>query len=188
MSHRVPVINGEKRCPKCATTKPADDFSVDRNKYNGLSCWCLACTRSVQAARRERLRGIPTAASPKVFLYGLASGIMHPTNRRGTIRKHRAPHNFGSVSECRDHLMALWEQQGGRCAYSGQVLTTIRGTGRVRTNASVDRLDPKLPYVPGNICLCTELLNRMKTDQTDSEFKQMCRAVLAFDREKRRGH
>ena len=34
----------------------------------------------------------------------------------------------------------------------------------VRTNASIDRIIPSLGYIPGNVCFCCAIVNRMKLD------------------------
>lgn len=71
-------------------------------------------------------------------------------------------------------MKALWEKQGGRCAYTGELL--IPGV-----NAS---LDHKIPSTRGgtndleNLQWVTYQVNRMKTDMLEEEFFRLCRMVL----------
>ena len=72
----------------------------------------------------------------------------------------------------RDHLLELWERQkkllgGPYCRYTGIELTTIakRGngfTGANKTNVSIDRIDPTLPYQEDNIVFCSWDFNNKK--------------------------
>ncbi|NBS68964.1 hypothetical protein EBT31_08615 [bacterium] len=62
-----------------------------------------------------------------------------------------------------DQLADLWELQDGRCAISGVVLTHHNdGTGIKDFNASIDRIDSTLGYVPGNVQLVAYRANVLK--------------------------
>jgi hypothetical protein len=62
-----------------------------------------------------------------------------------------------------DQLAELWELQDGRCAISGVVLTHHNdGTGIKDFNASIDRIDSTLGYVPGNVQLVAYRANVLK--------------------------
>ena len=38
-----------KRCPKCDTVLPVSDFYRDKQRKDGLSCWCKACIKANNA-------------------------------------------------------------------------------------------------------------------------------------------
>ena len=83
----------------------------------------------------------------------------------------------------RDHLLELWERQkkllgGPYCIYTGIELTTIakRGngfTGANKTNLSIDRIDPTLPYQEDNIVFCSWDFNNKKNSMTPDDCKKV---------------
>jgi hypothetical protein len=78
------------------------------------------------------------------------------------------------------HLMDLWEQQEGRCFYTGEPMSL---TGYPEQDAmTVDRVVPAQGYVKGNVVLCRSLVNRMKQDMEWDAFVAMCRVILKNDK------
>ena len=83
----------------------------------------------------------------------------------------------------RDHLLELWEKQkkllgGPYCIYTGVELTTVKNsgkgyTGRTKTNISVDRIDPSLPYQENNIVFCSWEFNGRKAGVTIVDCKKI---------------
>ena len=63
------------------------------------------------------------------------------------------------------------------CIYLGVELTNIRDKGRVKSNASIDRLNSKLGYVPGNIQIISDLANRMKSNATKDELLAFAKGI-----------
>lgn len=74
-------------------------------------------------------------------------------------------------------LKRLWEKQGGRCIYTGELLTPGK-------NAS---LDHRIPISRGgtheeeNLQWVSLRVNQMKTDMTHDEFLKMCHIVVVFN-------
>lgn len=75
-------------------------------------------------------------------------------------------------------ILDLWILQNGHCALTGQKMTHISGIGYVATNASVDRINNKLGYVPGNIRLVCRLANQIKFRLTDAELVMWCKMII----------
>ncbi len=83
----------------------------------------------------------------------------------------------------RDHLLELWEKQkkllgGPYCIYTGVELTTKKSNGqgrgaRIKTNISIDRIDPTLPYQEDNIVFCSWEFNRRKNNVTPDDCKRI---------------
>lgn len=87
------------------------------------------------------------------------------------IRDKRSIVGFSSVSELKGYLMELWEVQGGKCYYTGELMHLKGYTEKDKLAFTVDRLVPKLGYVRGNIALCCSIVNRIKQDLSISELK-----------------
>lgn len=64
-------------------------------------------------------------------------------------------------------LWELWLAQGGRCVYTGRQLAH-------GVDASLDRRDNRLGYVPGNVQWVHRDVNRMKSDLAESYFLALC--------------
>lgn len=63
-------------------------------------------------------------------------------------------------------------------------LTNISEQGRVKSNASVDRIDSTKGYTKDNILVVSDLANRMKQNATQEELIAFAKGVLKlYDRE-----
>lgn len=78
-------------------------------------------------------------------------------------------------------LISLLKEQGGKCKLSGVELTCILQKGVVsKTNASIDRIDPKGAYTVNNIQLVCSALNKFRIDTPLDEFIEWCRKVADY--------
>lgn len=76
-----------------------------------------------------------------------------------------------------EHLRRLFEEQGGRCHWLGvPMVTTMNSHWKV----SVERLDPMLGYVRGNVVLSTWFANRARGTMGAEEFRQALRTVAGL--------
>jgi len=120
---------------------------------------------------------------------------------RDNVRHSSSIHSFirmkilNKISECKrgrrgkytnldfDSFWQIWEDQyklfGILCPYSGVQMTFQRGEGNIGTNASIDRFDSSLGYIPGNVVFCTSLTNNMKLDMGFEEFLVQCQTIAA---------
>lgn len=74
-----------------------------------------------------------------------------------------------------EYLDRVWEEQQGRCVYTGRYLTI--GNRGTETTASLDRIDSKRGYVEGNVQFVHKVVNIAKYTQTHEEFIAMCKEV-----------
>jgi hypothetical protein len=72
-------------------------------------------------------------------------------------------------------LERIFRQQGGRCAVSGIPITV--GYYKQRQTASVDRIDSRIGYVPGNVQWVHKVVKVMKADHDHAYFVAMCTAI-----------
>jgi hypothetical protein len=66
------------------------------------------------------------------------------------------------------------------CPIFGWELTNISGEGRVKTNASIDRIDSTKGYIKGNIIVMCDLANRMKQNATREDLILFAKGVLNY--------
>jgi len=82
-----------------------------------------------------------------------------------------------------DFLCGLFKEQQGLCAVSNLPMTWMHEGlssnhgSRRGTNISIDRIDPDIGYVPGNIRLVCDRVNKMRSNMTDGDLYFWC-AVL----------
>lgn len=82
----------------------------------------------------------------------------------------------------KQELLLLLEQQDFKCALSGlPIIIALGGEDQMRgkTTASVDRIDPSLGYVKGNIQWVHKDINRIKWVLNQDEFIQICKDVAS---------
>jgi len=98
-------------------------------------------------------------------LTGYLKELYNSAKRRNKkIRKGRKKHHFDL--EWLEFTNVFWNQVetlgGIYCAYTKEPMTHIRGSGHVRSNISLDRIDNTKGYVKENIIFCTIAFNDMK--------------------------
>lgn len=74
--------------------------------------------------------------------------------------------------------VAILEAQNYRCALTGVELTCRLEKGVIcKTNASIDRIDPKGPYTKDNVHLVCAAVNKFRIDLPLDEFVDWCKKV-----------
>lgn len=80
-----------------------------------------------------------------------------------------------------EHLLSLWEQQGGICRLTGRDMDlggTIIGKGYNPFRASIDRIDSSLGYIEGNVHLICAWANIAKHVLSCDDFVIWCKSVV----------
>lgn len=158
----------EKVCPHCRKTKPLAHYlrrgsnaeTIRHNRVGEAYGRCKDCRRSEKDT------------SPRAYLIAL----LNASHQR---RLSAAPQRITV-----EHLQFILQKQNGICPLTGLRLTFSRGSGRVWTNASIDRIDPSKGYDQGNVRLVTYWSNVARNSLTDDDFFYFCNLVA--DRMKRR--
>ena len=78
----------------------------------------------------------------------------------------------------KEYLKELWDKQEGKCAISGVEMTFEQCNGRTPKNVSIDQINHKEGYVPGNVQLVCMAINQMKSDLELDELYSFCNAIL----------
>lgn len=149
---------GERLCRVCRTRK-----QVERKHRQGFLCDECYSQRRMELRRRyvsqdsltERLRGI--AASARL----------------------RAKHKGYESDITTESLRAHWDQQKGRCFYTGRpmIASAAIGRGRNPDAISIDKIVPADGYRNSNIVLCTWWANSAKGELSVEEFRIRCNEV-----------
>jgi hypothetical protein len=84
------------------------------------------------------------------------------------------------VQVCKDDLLGLYLEQGGRCALSGieLICETVKGS-KNDVAPSPDRIDSRYGYIPGNVQIVAAVVNIMKNELSQDRFINLCRRILA---------
>jgi hypothetical protein len=109
-----------------------------------------------------------------------------PYRQHLRLARRRVKLNGRECNITLEYLKALWEQQDGRCVYTGWELENLEATSlwdnhklHPRT-ASLDRIDSMLGYVPGNVQFVSVMANYAKRDFWESQLLEFCKAVFDF--------
>lgn len=76
----------------------------------------------------------------------------------------------GSEKITETMLKEIYDNQGGKCALSGQYFNTEESF----YSPSLDRINSNLPYIKSNLQLVLFIVNKMKRELVQSEFIELC--------------
>lgn len=94
--------------------------------------------------------------------------------------KNRAKNKGWEFQLTVDYLVKLWQDQDGKCYYTGLDLTIRK---KQRNTYSIDRIDSNKGYIDGNVCFCCASVNRMKMDKSLPEFLFLCNKITNYQSE-----
>jgi predicted nucleic acid-binding Zn ribbon protein len=152
--HGMPVLGyPDKLCEVCGVA------FTPRNK-RGRFCGAKCKNTAGRIKHGDKFNNISRSKTPESFMKSLLN------------KKHR------SDTLTIEYLKSLWDNQQGLCALTGERMTHQLGEGRIWTNISLDRIDPKGKYVEGNVQLVTRKANTMRMDLTLDEFFDVCEKAL----------
>jgi hypothetical protein len=164
-----------RRCTHCSAEKAIDSFYTTGKKVDGTpkhNSWCKSCIAEKQASYHKRTWGedklkytaFKRTKSVRTYLQYLRSKAVQRRKSTEVISL--------------DALELLWNTQQGLCALTGWPMTMELAKGSVPTNCSIDRVDSGLGYTVGNVQLVCRAANVAKSDLTQPDFIQLCKAVL----------
>lgn len=161
-----------KFCPKCESVKSTDEFGKKLNKWTS---WCLECTREYDKNRyannRETIRKRQNDSYPKRAAKQIAQQkqFLKDNPERGLLKLARQRCKKSGV------LCTITEKDiliPEFCPILGVRLEF--GDMQTRDNSpSLDRINPDLGYVPGNIAVLSYRANRIKNEGTADEHRRI---------------
>ena len=85
---------------------------------------------------------------------------------KANAQAHKWEHNLTA-----EYIQELLDKQGYRCCYSNTLFCNDRKDKT--TYPTIDRINSSKGYVKGNVCICTWLVNTMKSNLTTEQFKDI---------------
>lgn len=145
---------GLKRCSKCKQEKSVDDFHHDRQKPDGYCMCCKECRKGYRQERRgshkEQMKAWRIANPERTML----------VSARFRAKKEKLPFLL------RQEDIVIPEA----CPICGRTMKSGVGRGRLlSTSPTLDKWDPKLGYVVGNIWVICHACNFRKLDRSGEE-------------------
>ena len=171
-----------KKCTKCGEVKPSTLFNKDKSKKDNHTLWCKKCSKNGQHEYRNTengyLRERYYSMSTKEFSkhrYGRRSKCHFTFDEfLAAFEKHKSIYGMRSAwgpgpDRLEEHLPITMIQEGnGKIGTRGGC---IKGSKRIASNLSIDRLDPNLDYTLQNIIFIRYDENRRKSDSSYSDCK-----------------
>ena len=163
-----------RTCKLCCAEKELTLFVKYKQGKNGYRVVCKSCQNAYKKKRmdskrehyREYLKSYRQKFGRKEdrdLLSRLKSLLVGARNRRSF-----------DFSIDLEHLLLLWKNQNGLCAYSKLPLTIEANQQNI---VSLDRIDSSKGYVVGNVQLVCRAINEMKMDRTENMFIYLCSLV-----------
>ena len=168
----------QKKCTRCNQIKYLELFDRKKeNKTDGRKSWCKECSskhsKAVWSAYKRDKDHEALSASPYKFLKHWLINVKKPNKRA----RHPV-HPSLSIED----LMDLWNTQQGKCAKTGITMTHLKGSGKVDTNVSVDRINNNIKeYNKDNIQLVCYRYNMMKHEMDEPSLAFWCKTILQHD-------
>jgi len=149
------------RCTKCKEIKPLEESRIrihSRTKKTYRCSYCISC-RSKQSIARH----YSNFKDEETYFEFKQNKIKSSSKQRGI-----------EFNLSKGHLLSLFRSQDKKCFYSDKPLIIYKGEIENKDLGkfiSVDRLDNTKGYINGNVCLCLNRVNSIKSNLTDEELK-----------------
>ena len=169
----------KKKCPRCGEVKPLTLFYKDKRNKDGHQYCCKKCHNSEMNKYRNTERGFL-----KKRYHSLKSEQRKSTSGAEcyftfdefltAFEKHKSIYGMRSAwgpgpDRLEEHLPITMIQEGnGKIGTRGGC---IKGSKRIASNLSIDRLDPTLHYTLQNIIFIRYDENRRKNNSSYSDCK-----------------
>ena len=170
-----------KKCTKCGEVKPLTLFYKDKAKKNGYYPRCKKCLKNGQQEWRNTERGYLREIYSSMSTRELSKNRWCRKSKcfftfdefLAAFEKHKSIYGMRSAwgpgpDRLEEHLPITMIRKGkGQLGKKG----CIKGSKRIPSNLSVDRLDPNLDYTLQNIIFIRYDENRRKADSSYSDCK-----------------
>lgn len=157
---------GFRCCHRCFEIKPKTKEFFHIKLGEQLNALCKPC-----AALKAREIKLAQKGDPKWYCKRLCVTVKARAKEQGL--------DFNLTPE---YLYAQLQTQSYKCHYTNENLDFTVENENTNTPhrmlPSLDKLDPKLGYIEGNVVWCLYYVNRMKNDLSYKEFIELCQTVI----------
>ncbi len=165
----------KKKCTQCGEVNPLTLFPKDKNKKDGRHPWCKKCLNNEMHKYRNTERGYLRMRYNSLNSEQRKSKCFFTFDEfLAAFEKHKSIYGMKSAwgpgpDHLEEHLPMKMIQEGkGKIGTHGGC---IKGSKRILSNLSVDRLDTNLDYTLQNIIFIRYDENRRKSDSSYSDCK-----------------
>lgn len=142
-----------KKCTKCSELK--ENFGKHKHTADGLASWCRDC-KNVQSNKKKDEK--------------MLTKLGHVT-RILSQRKTEAKKQNVVFEIDKEYALSI---AGDICPVLGMPLSWCERKGKATDNSpSLDKFDPKLGYVPGNVAWISFLANTIKSNATVEQIESV---------------
>lgn len=138
---------------------------------------CVTCTRdrarSWNAENPDRRREINSDRNARRKAEGFNRRDHHPFAAHAASVSGRARTKGLATDVSAALLREMWATQNGLCYWTGRPLDFYVGGAKHPMRPSIDRLEPALGYVAGNIVWASNFANRARGELPAEQFRQL---------------
>lgn len=175
LNYKMPL---KKKCNQCQKILPLSKFSLRNEKrLSGIVQRPRSKCKSCENANIKLWYANPKAKARKwnYRKQKRASHIKYKIQDRIAVWRKKTPGSDLTV----DYLVSLWEKQKGLCYYTGLKMNW-RANKIEKLGMSLDRVNPSLGYIQGNVVFCCYLVNTMKWQHSEKEFYKFMKKILRY--------
>lgn len=154
-------------CRMCGGYKKEEEFYANKTMpyRNYKHTNCIECDKKRE--NKSRRKNLGQTENLGYYLRNILNGI-----------KTRGRKNNIEVSITLEDLLEQYKNQNGFCNLTNIKLTSFINKGKIPTNISVDRIDPKLNYTKDNIQLVCSRVNIIKLDDSIEDTIYWCKLII----------
>jgi predicted nucleic acid-binding Zn ribbon protein len=141
---------------------------------------CVVCGKAYQA-KSPKAKFCSGACSDMSSYKNRMLSVDFRVNKLMAMAKNRAKEKSLPFDLDLPYLLDLWNSQEGKCPITGTNFVLESGTGRVHKDSpSIDRIEPALGYVKGNVRFTTYHINVALSEFGLESLYELAQKIVSF--------
>lgn len=161
------IIDGNKKCFKCKTFKPVEEFSKNRSTIDGYQKCCKECFANYDSVKSNYKKKNDTLKTDL---------MVYLRNKTSSLERKCKIKNLDFDLD-KNFLYEMYLKQEGKCFFTDIEIKHNIGCHQY-DSISVERLDPNLGYVKNNVVLSSFSINSFKGMMNEDEFKKYLNLII----------